>query len=152
MKFLSLIWARLWRRPGRTILIVLQVAVTFVLFGVLHRMKTGVEAAIGKTRADLLLYSPIRLERATALGVPGQLANAPGRERDEIRGRAARHYQKTGPAYVRPCACDGLPFYTAKWIPGLSMPVVVIAVGVLLACLVANAQRDTAGPSGDQVP
>lgn len=55
MKFLPLIWAGVWRRPGRTILIVLQVAVAFVLFGVLQGMKTGIEAAIGKTRADLLL-------------------------------------------------------------------------------------------------
>jgi len=58
MKFLPLVWSGIWRKPGRTILIILQVGVAFVLFGVLQGMKTGVEAAIAKTRADLLMVFP----------------------------------------------------------------------------------------------
>jgi putative ABC transport system permease protein len=58
MKFLPLIWSGIWRKPGRTILIVLQVSVAFALFGVLQGMKTGVEEAIARTRADLLMVFP----------------------------------------------------------------------------------------------
>lgn len=58
MRFLPLIWSGIWRKPARTILIVLQVSVAFALFGVLQGMKTGVEEAIAKTRADLLMVFP----------------------------------------------------------------------------------------------
>ena len=55
MKFLPLIWSGVWRKPGRTVLIFLQVSVAFALFGVLQGMKTGVERLIEQARADLLL-------------------------------------------------------------------------------------------------
>ncbi len=55
MKYLPLIWYGIWRKPGRTILIFLQVSVAFALFGALQGLKTGVEHLIGEARADLLL-------------------------------------------------------------------------------------------------
>jgi len=55
MKYLPLIWAGIWRKRGRTILIFLQVAVAFTLFGVLQGLKTGVDHAIAAARADLLI-------------------------------------------------------------------------------------------------
>jgi putative ABC transport system permease protein len=55
MRFLPLIWSGIWRKPGRTILIFLQVSVAFALFGVLQGLKTGVEHLIGDARADLLI-------------------------------------------------------------------------------------------------
>jgi putative ABC transport system permease protein len=55
MRFLPLIWSGIWRKPGRTNLIFLQVSVAFALFGVLQGLKTGVEHLISQTRADLLL-------------------------------------------------------------------------------------------------
>src|SRR5262249_9243664 len=58
MKFLPLIWSGIWRKPGRTILVFLQVSVAFALFGVLQGMKTGVEEAIARSRADLLFVFP----------------------------------------------------------------------------------------------
>jgi len=57
MRYLPLIWSGIWRRRGRTILILLQVAVAFALFGVLQGMKTGVEQAIAHTRADVLFVA-----------------------------------------------------------------------------------------------
>jgi putative ABC transport system permease protein len=54
MKFAALIWAGLTRNKGRTFLIFLQVAVAFALFGVLQGLKTGVEEAVARSRADLL--------------------------------------------------------------------------------------------------
>jgi putative ABC transport system permease protein len=58
MKYLPLIWSGIWRKRGRTIFILLQVSVAFALFGVLQGMKTGVEEAIARTRADLLMVFP----------------------------------------------------------------------------------------------
>lgn len=54
MKYLPLIWSGIWRKPGRTALVLLQVAVAFALFGVLQGMKTGVDRSIANTRADVL--------------------------------------------------------------------------------------------------
>ena len=55
MKYLPLVWSGIWRKPGRTVLIFLQVAVAFVLFGVLQGLKTGIEHAVEAARADLLI-------------------------------------------------------------------------------------------------
>jgi len=54
VKYLPLIWSGIWRKPGRTALVLLQVALAFALFGVLQGMKTGVEQAIANARADVL--------------------------------------------------------------------------------------------------
>lgn len=54
MKYLPLIWAGIWRKPGRTMLVLLQVALAFALFGVLQGMKTGVDQAVANARADVL--------------------------------------------------------------------------------------------------
>ena len=55
MRYLPLIWSGIWRKPGRTILIFLQVSVAFALFGVLQGLKTGVAHAVAAARADLLI-------------------------------------------------------------------------------------------------
>src|SRR5262245_24105044 len=48
----------MWRKPGRTILIFLQVMVASALFGVLQGLKTGAEVASANARADLLIVLP----------------------------------------------------------------------------------------------
>ena len=58
MKYLPLIWSGMWRKPGRTALVLLQVAVAFALFGVLQGMKTGVERSVANARADVLFIGP----------------------------------------------------------------------------------------------
>lgn len=58
MKYLPLIWLGIWRRPMRTMLILLQVAVAFALFGVLQGMKTGVERVVANLPANLLFVVP----------------------------------------------------------------------------------------------
>jgi putative ABC transport system permease protein len=58
LKYLPLIWSGIWRKPGRVILVFLQVAVAFTLFGVLQGLKTGVAHAITNVRADVLFVGP----------------------------------------------------------------------------------------------
>jgi putative ABC transport system permease protein len=58
VKYLPLVWSGVWRKPGRTALVLLQVAVAFALFGVLQGMKTGVDRSVANTRADLLFVGP----------------------------------------------------------------------------------------------
>lgn len=79
MKYLPLIWSGIWRKPGRTILIFLQVSVAFALFGVLQGLKTGVQHAVDAARADLLIahtrdnfFSPL------PLGLLEQIRSLPG--------------------------------------------------------------------------
>ena len=58
MKYLPLLWSGIWRKPGRTALVFLQVAVAFALFGVMQGMKTGVDRSVANTRADVLYVGP----------------------------------------------------------------------------------------------
>lgn len=58
MKYLPLVWSGIWRKPVRTALIFLQVTIAFALFGVLQGMKTGVQEAVAKVRADVLFVGP----------------------------------------------------------------------------------------------
>jgi putative ABC transport system permease protein len=79
MKYLPLIWSGIWRKPGRTILIFLQVAVAFSLFGVLQGLKSGVEHVVERARADILLvHGSLGLGDAIPLAGKEQIAEVPG--------------------------------------------------------------------------
>jgi putative ABC transport system permease protein len=58
VKFLPLVWYGIRRKPVRTALIFLQVAVAFALFGVLQGMKSGMDRAVDNVRADVLFAAP----------------------------------------------------------------------------------------------
>jgi putative ABC transport system permease protein len=79
MKFLPLIWSGIWRKPGRAILIFLQVCVAFALFGVLQGLKSGVEHVIGEARADLLLvHGSLSLVDSLPLSLLERIKSVPG--------------------------------------------------------------------------
>jgi putative ABC transport system permease protein len=79
MRFLPLIWSGIWRKPGRSVLIFLQVTVAFALFGVLQGMKTGVDELIGRARADLLLvHGSLSLIDPLPLGLLERIRSVPG--------------------------------------------------------------------------
>jgi putative ABC transport system permease protein len=79
MKYLPLIWSGIWRKPGRSILIFLQVAVAFTLFGVLQGLKTGVDHAIAAARADLLIvHSRLSFGVPLPIGLLEQIRSVPG--------------------------------------------------------------------------
>lgn len=80
MRYLPLVWSGIWRKPGRTILILLQVSVAFALFGVLQGLKSGVEHLIAEARADLLIvHSRVGFfAAALPLGMLEQIKSIPG--------------------------------------------------------------------------
>ena len=80
MKYLPLIWSGIWRKPGRTVLIFLQVSVAFVLFGVLQGLKTGIEHAVQAARADLLIVHSRQdfIFSGLPLGLLEQIRTVPG--------------------------------------------------------------------------
>ncbi len=55
MKFLPLIWAGIWRKPGRAVLTLLSVVNAFLLFGVLQGFASGLNHAVAETHADVLI-------------------------------------------------------------------------------------------------
>ena len=102
MKYLPLLWSGIWRKPGRTALVLLQVAVAFALFGVLQGMKTGVDRAVAKTRADLLIVTPADFG-GTPLPISylERLRSIPGMQSVDFADGFLGTYQKpTQPVYV----------------------------------------------------
>jgi putative ABC transport system permease protein len=85
MKFWPLIWSGVARKPGRSVLIFLQVCVAFALFGVLQGLQSGVERLIDQVRADVLvvhgklaLFDPLPLALLERIkSVPGVAVVAP---------------------------------------------------------------------------
>lgn len=54
MKYAPLLWYGLRRKPVRTALIVVQVAVALGLFAVLQGVRSGAAGMVAKLQADLL--------------------------------------------------------------------------------------------------
>jgi len=58
VKFFPLVWAGLWRRPVRSILTAICIAIAFVLLGLLQGVNAGFERAIAGSQRDLLTTRP----------------------------------------------------------------------------------------------
>lgn len=65
MKYLPLIWAGIWRNRSRAILMLLQIASAFLLFGLLQGVNSGIKEALARTHSDRLYVGS-----AVSLGVP----------------------------------------------------------------------------------
>src|SRR5215510_14319180 len=65
MKYLPLVWAGIWRKRSRAVLMLLQIASAFLLFGLLQGLNSGIKQVIAKTHADRLYVGS-----AVSLGVP----------------------------------------------------------------------------------
>ncbi len=95
MKYLPLIWAGIGRKPVRTALIFLQVCVAFALFGVLQGMKTGVDEAIARVRADVLTVGPsVQGEAPLPLADIARLESIPGVKQVSYADGLLGTYQK----------------------------------------------------------
>src|SRR5262245_4696794 len=52
---LTLVWANLWRKPARTILTGLSIAMAFLLIGLLQGVNAGFAESIAKASRDILM-------------------------------------------------------------------------------------------------
>jgi putative ABC transport system permease protein len=102
MKFLPLIWSGIWRKPGRTILTIMQVIAAFALFGVLQGMKTGVSEAVANARGDVLFVAPAAFGGAPLRRADiERLKSIPGVKTVAFADGLLGTYQKpTQPVYV----------------------------------------------------
>ncbi len=57
MKYLPLVWAGIWRKRARTILLLLQIATAFVLFGTLQGLSSGIKQVISQAHVDRLFIT-----------------------------------------------------------------------------------------------
>jgi len=78
MKYWPLIWSGIWRKPGRTVLMLLQILVAFLLFGVLQGVKSGVDQAVAAIHADLYWVYPADAGTTLPLALEQRIAAVPG--------------------------------------------------------------------------
>lgn len=153
MKYLPLVWAGIWRKRGRTILIFLQVAVAFVLFGVLQGVKTGAEHAIAAARADLLIvHNRLSWSEPLPIGMLGQIESVPGVEKVIPVDIAWAEYQKpdqhVGIVAVRPDK-GWLSAFTFTIAPAYVKAFRATRTGVLVR---AELAREYGWKVGDHIP
>ena len=55
MKYLHLVWAGVWRRPGRATLTLLSIVNAFLLYGLLQGFVSGIGTTVADTHADVLI-------------------------------------------------------------------------------------------------
>lgn len=85
MKFLPLVWAGIWRKPGRAVLTLLSVVNAFLLFGLLQGFVGGLDSSVAKSHADVLLTAnrisqvePLPMSALAQIkGLPGVSAVSP---------------------------------------------------------------------------
>jgi putative ABC transport system permease protein len=65
MKYLPLVWAGIWRKRSRAVLMLLQIASAFLLFGLLQGVNSGIKEALARTHSERLYVGS-----AVSLGVP----------------------------------------------------------------------------------
>ena len=95
VKFLPLVWAGIWRKRGRTILILAQVVIAFTLFGVLQGLNTAIKQAVDSTHADrLYIGSRLRFGTPLPISMLARLEATPGVTGVSYRFMFGGSYQK----------------------------------------------------------
>ena len=78
-KYLPLVWAGIWRKRGRAVLMLLQIASAFALFGLLEGLNSGIKQAIAATHGDrLYIGSSVSLGDPLPISLLGQIRATPG--------------------------------------------------------------------------
>jgi putative ABC transport system permease protein len=79
MNSLTLVWANLWRKPVRTVLTALSIAMAFLLIGLLQGVNAGFAEAIAKARRDVLTTDPrLRGSPPMPIAMLEQIRKVPG--------------------------------------------------------------------------
>ncbi|MEJ0065298.1 MAG: hypothetical protein WDM85_07475 [Caulobacteraceae bacterium] len=85
VKYLHLVWAGVWRRPGRATLTLLSIVNAFLLYGLLQGFVSGIGNTVAETHADVLITAsrisqlePLPMSQLPQIrGVPGVKSAAP---------------------------------------------------------------------------
>ncbi len=97
VKYLPLLWAGIWRKRGRALLLLLQIVSAFALFGLLQGLNSGIKEAIAKTHGDrLYVGSSVSLGEPLPLGLLGRMQSVPGVQYISPRINLPGNYQKPG--------------------------------------------------------
>jgi putative ABC transport system permease protein len=79
MKYLHLVWAGVWRRPGRAVLTTLSIVTAFLLFGLLQGLVSGIDNAVQATHADVLItQSKVSQIDPLPISMLAQIRQVPG--------------------------------------------------------------------------
>jgi putative ABC transport system permease protein len=79
LKYLPLIWSGIWRRPGRAVLLLLQIVSAFTLFGVLQGVSSGTKHAIASTHSDrLYVASRVSVSEPLPIALLERIRSMPG--------------------------------------------------------------------------
>jgi putative ABC transport system permease protein len=79
MKYLPLVWAGIWRKRSRAVLLLLQIASAFLLFGLLQGLNSGIKQAISRAHADrLYVGSSVSLGVPIPMGLLPRIREVPG--------------------------------------------------------------------------
>jgi putative ABC transport system permease protein len=121
MRFLPLVWAGLWRRPGRSILTGLCILTAFLLLGLLEGVNAGFAKAIEDAHRDLLVTNtrvrggaPMPISAMTGIQrIPGVVEVAP---RAYFMGS---HGEPVPQNMVAALATDPAPFFRVR--PGFTV-------------------------------
>jgi putative ABC transport system permease protein len=95
MKFLSFIWANLWRKPLRTIFTLLSVVIGFVLFGLVLGLRANLRQMAASARADRI-YTAARLDSKLTIAQLPQIARVPGVAAVGALDNVSGYYQRPG--------------------------------------------------------
>jgi len=69
VKYLHLVWAGVWRRPGRATLTLLSIVNAFLLYGLLQGFVSGIGSTVEDTHADVLITAS-RISQYSAYSAP----------------------------------------------------------------------------------
>ncbi|MGB6452084.1 MAG: ABC transporter permease [Steroidobacteraceae bacterium] len=106
MKFIPLVWAGIWRKRSRAILILLQVIIAFALFGVLQGLAGAVNQAIASSHVDrLYVGNKLQLGSPIPIAIVDWLKTVPGVRDVTYRYQFGANYQRPNQG-VPICATD----------------------------------------------
>jgi putative ABC transport system permease protein len=80
MKYLSLVWAGIWRKRSRTFLMLLQIVSAFVLFGLLQGIDSGIQTIVDRAHGDRLYVMSRRARASLPIGMTSRIRAIPGVE------------------------------------------------------------------------
>ncbi len=97
MKYLPLVWAGIWRKTSRAVLMLLQIASAFLLFGLLQGLNSGIKQAIDRTHSDrLYVGSSVSLGVPIPISLLPQIKSVPGVKHVTPLVQFPAIYQKRG--------------------------------------------------------